>query len=128
MQKDVVLELIRIVPAFLWVGLIFTLMFMLREPTSHVLIPRMTGVKVFGVEASFVKEELDRVADRSQVGSEHSRSQTARRAARLAPTLNDARLLLVNDKPQESHNVVRILESLKLRVSVAVTAQQVFRV
>jgi CheY-like chemotaxis protein len=119
MQHDVVIELIRILPTLLWVGLVISLMLIFRRPILDNLIPRLSGLSAFGVEATFVKEELDRAAEQADTGSEQNRSQVARRAERLSPILEGARVLLVNDFPQEMHHVVKVLEALKIAVTIA---------
>jgi CheY-like chemotaxis protein len=77
-----------------------------------------TALGRFMVERS-VEEGL-RVASESQhAGTETTQNQVARRAGRLAPLLEGARILLVNDNPREMQHVIRILRELNLEVVVA---------
>jgi len=119
MSHDVTLALVRTVPTLLWIVLIISLILIFRKPILNNLIPRMTGIKAFGVEATFVKEQLDRAADKGNAGSEQNRTQVARRAERLSPIIKGSHVLWVNDVPQEVHHVIRILESLNIKVTVA---------
>jgi len=73
-----------------------------------------------------VKKNLDRVADKEPiaVGSEQTRSQVARRAERLSLIISDSKILLVNDAPSEMQHVIRILESLKIAVTITTSSTQ----
>lgn len=87
-------------------------------------MPRMTGVKVLGIEANFVMEALDRVAKEAPVGSnppvgsETDRRQVARRAQRLAPVLQGAHVLIVNDVQEDVEHFARLLEALGMGVRI----------
>lgn len=54
-QSDVGTELIRLIPTFMWVTLIATLALVLRRPIRDQLLPRLGGVKAFGVEITFLQ-------------------------------------------------------------------------
>jgi CheY-like chemotaxis protein len=117
-------QLISIIPTVLWVALIATLILMFRTPIKAQLLPRMTGIKAFGFEATFVKEQLDRAAETAPAGSESDRNQVARRAERIAPLLQNAQLLLVNDVPAEMFQVIGILREIGIRVDVVTSTEE----
>jgi len=84
----------------------------------------MSEIKAFGIEATFVKEQLDRVAETAPAGSESDRSQVSRRAERIAPLLQNSRLLLVNDVPAQMYHVTRILMELNIQVEVVMSTAE----
>jgi CheY-like chemotaxis protein len=71
-----------------------------------------------------VKEELDRAAEKQPVGTEQSRDQVARRAARLSSIISGSKILLVNDIPSEMYYVIKLYESLGITVTVATTSTE----
>jgi CheY-like chemotaxis protein len=87
-----------------------------EEPTQdqHELIEEIHRI---------VKEKLDRASEAVPVGRERERTQVARRAERIASFIQGARILLVNDVPQEMSHVVSILESLKLSVTTTTSTE-----
>jgi CheY-like chemotaxis protein len=123
-DRNIIIELIRIIPTLIWAAAIVAVVLVFRTTIRTRLLPRITELKAFGVEATFVKEQLDRAAETSPAGSESDRSQVAKRAERIASLLQDARLLLVNDIPREMFHVVRILEELNIRVDIVTSTAE----
>jgi CheY-like chemotaxis protein len=70
-----------------------------------------------------VKDNLDKIPANKGVSTALGRSQVARRAARLATVIPDARLLIVNDVPDEMAHVALILRSLGMEVRVVTTTE-----
>lgn len=66
-----------------------------------------------------VKSELVQAAKSEPAVTEQLLDQVARRAERLLPIIEDARVLLVNDVPQEMTHVVQILRDLRVEVEIA---------
>jgi CheY-like chemotaxis protein len=123
-SRDVVVELIKLIPTLLWVSALIAIVLTFRTTIRTRLLPRMTELKAFGIEASFVKEQLDRAAETVPAGSESDRSHVSRRAERIAPILQNASVLLVNDVPAEMSQVIRILRGLDVRVDVTTSTQE----
>lgn len=74
-----------------------------------------------------VKDELEKIPQRESVSTEFGRSQVARRAARIETVIQGARLLLVNDIPEEMSHVVEILRDLGLDVQVETSSDGALR-
>jgi CheY-like chemotaxis protein len=70
-----------------------------------------------------VKERLDQASETVPAGREQERTQVARRAERIASFIQGARILLVNDVPQEMRHVISVLESLKLSVTTTTSTE-----
>ena len=119
MSKEIIIELIKIIPSILWVVFLAILVLVFLKPIKNVLIPQLSEIKAFGIEAKFIKEELAKAASKNPEVKETALDQVTRRAQRITSIIQGARVLLVNDIPQEMINVQRILQSLGVTVDVA---------
>jgi CheY-like chemotaxis protein len=124
MDQSITAQLIGVIPTFLWVVLIIVAILLFRDKIQARLLPRITGLKAFGIEATFVKEQLERAAEAAPAGSASDRDQVSRRAERLAALVEDSHLLLVNDIPAEMFYVIQILEGLHINVDVAMSTKE----
>lgn len=124
MDITVVVEIIKILPNLVWAAIVVSLILAFYRPIRHELIPRMTGIKALGVEATFVKNELERLAESKPTGTKENRDQVARRAEKIAKTIEGGRILFVNDIPDEMRHVISILKSLGMSVEIATSTAQ----
>jgi CheY-like chemotaxis protein len=69
-----------------------------------------------------VQEQLDRIPQRDAVSTQDGRSQIARRIARAQNLLKGARILVVNDVPEEMDAVMGMLRALDVQVNVATSS------
>lgn len=123
MPKEIIIELIKIIPSVLGVIFLAVLVFVFYTPIKNVLIPQLSEFKAFGIEAKFIKEELTKAAGQNPEVKEKALEQVTRRSQRIASIIQGAKLLLVNDIPEQMINVQRILQSLGVVVDVARTTQ-----
>lgn len=119
MATEIAVELIKIIPTVLWLLFLVFLIVVFYRPIRNELIPRLSGLKVLGVEAIFIKEELTKAASKESAISEMAVDQVTRRAQRLASLILGTQIILVNDVPEEMTHVERILRSLGMRVDIA---------
>ena len=70
-----------------------------------------------------VKAALDDASKAQRVGSTRSQDQVARRAQRLSSIVKGARVMIVNDVPDEMYHVTRILRELELDVAFATSTE-----
>ena len=124
MPTEVMVELIKVAPTLLWVLFVAFLLAIFYKSIRHELIPRLSGFKAFGVEATFIKEQLTEAARGEPEVTEEALNQVTRRAQRLSDIIKDAQLLLVNDVPEEMIYVRKILRSLGTFVDIARTTDQ----
>ncbi|MFI3198558.1 MAG: hypothetical protein QX196_09580 [Methylococcaceae bacterium] len=126
MDVTIVVEIIKILPSLVWAVIVSGLILAFYHPIRKELIPRMTGIKALGVEATFtfVKNELDRLAESKPAGTKENRDQVARRAERIAKVIEGGRILLVNDIPEQMKHVTSILNSLGISVEIATSSSQ----
>lgn len=100
MSEQILIELIRLIPSFLWLVVVAVLLGVFYRPIRQELIPRMSRFKAFGLEVALLRERLDSAAE--QRGADvrvAEREQVLRRAHRAAPVLRGARILWVDDHP-----------------------------
>jgi CheY-like chemotaxis protein len=127
MEKEVAIEFIKIIPSLLWTAIALGIVFLFRNSIKTDLLPRITNFKALGVEATFVKNELDRVASESKekiFGSSENRNQVARRSERVKEIVKGSKVLLVNDVPSQMSYVVNILEKLNVKVTIARSTEE----
>jgi len=70
-----------------------------------------------------IKDGLEKIPARESVSTEVARSQVARRAARNEKVFRGARLLLVNDIPEEMSHVIDILRELGIHVTIETSSE-----
>jgi CheY-like chemotaxis protein len=148
---DVATELIKLIPTVLWALVAVWIILLFKDPIRMQVLPRLTGVKAFGVEFSLAREELNRAAkDAEKTAREAERtlpkreleratatagldyiatpeqlSQVLRRAEAVIPALQPgARILWVDDHPENNANERRMLESLRIAVNEALSTDQ----
>jgi CheY-like chemotaxis protein len=124
MSPTILIEIIKILPSLVWSFIVIGLIIIFYRPIKDELIPRMTGLKALGFEATFIKKELDRLAESKPAGTEASRDQVARRAQRIKKIIEDGRILFVNDSPDQMQQVISILKSLGMSVDIATSTSQ----
>jgi CheY-like chemotaxis protein len=125
MSDEITRELIRLIPTVLWVTVALVVVFAFRDVIRQQLLPRMSGFKAFGVEATFAREQLDKAVEKQDVDvSPDDRSQVIRRAERHSDILQGARILWVDDNPGNNIYVVELLNSFAVFVhQVRTTAE-----
>jgi CheY-like chemotaxis protein len=75
-----------------------------------------------------VKDDLEKIPARESVSTEVGRSQVARRAVRSENVIRGARLLVVNDIPNQMFHVIEILRDLGIDVMVETSSEDALRV
>jgi len=125
MSQDVAVEFIRLVPSILWFLLLVILLFLFYKPIRNELLPKIRGFKGFGVEVTFVQEEIDKAArNRGFSIPVTELSMVSKRAERLAPVLNGSRVLWVDDRPELTAHEVGLLNRLGVSVDIATTSSE----
>jgi CheY-like chemotaxis protein len=103
MSEQILIELIRLIPSFLWIVLLAILVGVFYRPIRHELIPRISGFKAFGLEVALLREQLDTAAEQRGINlGVVAREQVLGRAHRAAPMLRGARVLWVDDHPENN--------------------------
>lgn len=124
MYQDIVIALIDATPSALWVLLVVWLVLRFEKPIRSVL-PRMSGVSIFGVEASFVREEMDKAIVRKAAPvCTEDRERALRRLMRAASVFRDAAILWVDSAPSMRADERAVLRFAGARVDVARSTEE----
>ena len=120
MEKEIVVAIIETAPAILSIIVVVALALVFRKPLAQRILPRISGVKFLGVEITLLKESMDEVvAERKVAVSEGDRWSALKRAERVLPVLQGARILWVDNEPQGNRQLVKLLLSLGTTVDQA---------
>ena len=124
MQTEVIIELVRLIPSVLWFIFAIVLVAVLYTPFRREFLPRLTGFSAFGVEAKLIREELDKaVRTRGVEVPESERSQVLRRAQRSTQILQGAKILWVDDNPENFMYERNVLQALGVGVDLVKTTE-----
>ncbi|MBT9317087.1 DNA-binding transcriptional response regulator [Leptothoe spongobia] len=125
LPESIAVELIKLLPSLLWYIFVVILCILFYRQIKHDLIPKLSGFKVLGVEATFTRAKLDRAIEKQQAHvSENDRSQVIRRAAWSARALAGMHVLWVDDYPDNNVNEVRLLKDVGITIEQVKTTNQ----
>src|SRR5947208_6239181 len=126
MEKDNLIELIRIYPTLLWTLLVVLLLMAYRRPIGEML-SRLGKVKAFGVEAEFqeAREQLMKAAQTYDAKWDEMELHTLiDRADRIRDWLNGSRVLWVDDLYLANANIFRFLNSYGVVIDTVKTTEE----
>jgi hypothetical protein len=126
MDKDILIELIRIFPTLLWTLLVVLLLMAYRRPIGEML-SRLGKVKAFGVEAEFqeAREQLMKAAQTYDAKWDEMELHTLiDRADRIRDWLNGSRVLWVDDLYLANANIFRFLNSYGVVIDTVKTTEE----
>lgn len=120
MDSVILVEIIKIIPSIFKISTILIVFLLFYKQIKYDLLPRLIGLKLLGVEANFIEEELNRVVQ-IKTGNNVDRDHTnVIKRARLAfSVLRGAKVLWVDDKPGNNISEQRILHSLGIFLDIA---------
>ncbi|HSN98967.1 MAG TPA: hypothetical protein VLS89_11800 [Candidatus Nanopelagicales bacterium] len=123
MSTDIIVAIIQIVPSVLWVLFVAILVALFHGPIRKQLLPRLTGFEVFGVEATFMEERMDRAIARRRVRvSEDERAGVLRRLRSAAGAFRGAAVLWVDAAPGDAADERAMLRHAGASVDLARTS------
>ncbi len=125
-------EMILDVPEAVWpliavVVLVVVLALVFRRTIEDALIPRVSGIKVLGLEFSFAQNQLDEASKRPDLrrsGAMPKRGEqkaALERAREAWPLLQGAELLWVDDDPSGNRSERRMLQAFGVMIDTART-------
>ncbi len=124
--EPVVIELVKILPSALWLVVAIIVVLIFYRPIKNQLLPLVTGLKIGGIECSFVREAIQAsVALARKNGnwhvevSEEQASLAMDRASRHLGLLQKAKILWVDDVPENNFNEIKMLHQLRADVETA---------
>jgi hypothetical protein len=120
MANEIVVALIEVLPGLLAGLALLILVLVFRRPIIEYIIPNLSGLKVFGVEITLLKQSLDDAATKMNVAvSEGDKWSALKRAQRVSPVLRGARALWVDGNHPRNHQLRKVLSSFKVTVDQA---------
>jgi hypothetical protein len=124
-QTEVIVALIETLPAILAIVGVILLAIMFKKPIEQRIIPRLSGLKAFGVELTLLKESLDEVDLAPEVSvSEGDKWSALKRAQHVWPVIRGARILWVDDQPERNKQLIEILLSFGATVDKALDTNE----
>jgi CheY-like chemotaxis protein len=127
-------EIIKILPSILWFLLAGVVLFLFYKPIRDDLLPNLAGFKAGGVELSFVKESIDAAVELAEkspqwtvIVSPADKERALRRAKQHLAILRDARILWVDDHPENNQNERQMFRQLKVEVDSATSTEEALR-
>jgi len=141
MNSEILVEIIKVAPTILWMLFIGVVMFIYRKRIEP-LLRRISGIKAFGLEVSFIEEKLDQASEKQakKISEEENsdlatiekkiaigqkdRSQLLRRLDYAAAIIKGAQVLWVDDNPNFNNYEMRLLRSLGISVDTAETTER----
>ncbi|MBL8660283.1 MAG: response regulator [Rhodospirillales bacterium] len=124
--EPVLIELVKILPSALWLVVAIIVVLIFYRPIKNQLLPLVTGLKIGGIECSFVREAIQAsVALARKHGnwqvevSEEDASLAMDRASRHLGLLQKAKILWVDDVPENNFNEIKMLHQLRADVETA---------
>ena len=106
--------------------LAFTVIYTFRNDISEVLLPRVQSLKFGNLEITFLKNSVKKIASKRanlELSDEDATSPFLR-ARGIAPILKGARLLWIDDNPENNENEARVLRKLGIEVDTAMTSAE----
>lgn len=134
-------EFVELISTFLWFGLAVAVLAMFYRPLRDQVIPHLTSLNVMGMELSFARDSMDQaiesanrhdarieLAEKSkqwkvEVPPDH-RDRVLQRAKLHVNLLCQARILWVDDHPENNENERRMFRQLGVEVDVAQTTEE----
>ena len=117
LNSELSLEMVRIVPSVLWFAFALAALWIFQRSIRRDLIPRLSTFKGFGIELSFLRDQLDGAIKKVAADvSKGDRRGVLRRAELAQPYLRGGRLLWVDDNPDNNEEEIELFRSLGLRV------------
>jgi CheY-like chemotaxis protein len=126
LNSPVMVEVVKIIPSVFWLVLAFVVISIFYKPIRNQLLPLVSGLKVGGIECSFVREAIEAsvaLAKKQprwqvQVSDDEARI-VMNRAARNLESLQNAKILWVDDFPENNFNEIKMLHQLRTDVETS---------
>lgn len=129
--EPVLIELVKILPSALWLVVAIIIVLIFYRPIKNQLLPLVTGLKIGGIECSFVREAIEAsVALAQKHGnwqvevSEEQARQAMDRASRHLGLVQKAKILWVDDNPEHNFNEIKMLHQLRADVETARSTEE----
>lgn len=131
LTEPVLLELVKILPSVFWLIVAIIVVAIFYRPIRNQLLPLVTGLKIGGIECSFVREGIQAAVALAQkhknwqvAVSDEEASLVMERAARHLGLLQRSKILWVDDNPENNFNEIKMLHQLRADVETAKSTEE----
>jgi CheY-like chemotaxis protein len=131
LTEPVLIELVKILPSVFWLIVAIIVVAIFYRPIRNQLLPLVTGLKIGGIECSFVREGIQAAVALAQkhknwtvAVSEEEASLVMDRAARHLGLLQSSKILWVDDSPDNNFNEIKMLHQLRSDVETATSTEE----
>ena len=119
------IELIKIVPDFLWF-LLLAIFFLIYKPILQDILPNIRTFKAMGVEFSMVQDSITAALELAEKNpqwkievSPDDKRHVLKRAKEHLKVFKDTQILWVDDHPENNLNERKMFRQLKIEVDIA---------
>lgn len=124
--QNALLELLKN-PGIFWVILVSVILWRFYKPLRYDLLPNLSGLKVMGVEFSFVQASITHAIELAEKSkefpgvtiTENEQQRVINRVRRNASLFRGCRILWIDDFPDSPANERKMLQSLLVDVDMA---------
>lgn len=131
LTEQVVIELVKILPSVFWLIVAIIVVAIFYRPIRNQLLPLVTGLKIGGIECSFVREGIQAAVALAQKHknwqvqvSDEEAGLVMERASRNLGRLQRAKILWVDDSPENNFNEIKMLHQLRSDVETAKSTEE----
>ncbi len=124
-MKELILETIKIIPNFIWFGLLFFLILRYDDEIRK-LISRISKVKLPGVTIEIIRDELMKT-EKIKIGSLPTREEQVsliKRVEFVKSNLVVLKVLWIDNRPSNNISESRILEEIGLKVTFVPSSEE----
>ncbi len=128
------LEIIKLIPSLCWFLLVAGLIVSHRRWIRDELLPNLSGLKVLGVEVSFIKASFDAAVEIGEKSPqwkievpEKAKQAALRRVKQRLDVFRGARILWVDDHPENNRNERRMFRQLRAEMDLATTSEEALK-
>jgi len=120
LTENEILKIIEVIPSLLWILFAVFIFMLFYKRIRDELLPNLTGLKAMGIEFSFVKSSIDAAIEFGEKSPkwqirvpEKDKEGALKRAKQNLSILNNARILWVDDHPENNRNERRMFWQLR---------------
>lgn len=132
-NQEIWIEIIKVIPSFLWVAFAFVTLFLVYEPLVNHLLPYVSSLRIGNVEIFLgrFEQSLDRVIEIAEKNPQwqvevpdEAKEQVIRRIRRHWDLLQGSRVLLFDDRPDTLVNEISMLQQLDMQVETVTSVSE----
>ncbi len=130
MTAENTIEVLKALPALLWVGLAITAFVLLYKPLKDDLIRNITAFKGFGIEVTLrqAQSTLEHInLHRELAVSPNDLKQVLRRTSRASRILKELSVLWVDDHPKNNEEEVKLFREFGIHVRCVETTEEALK-